>query len=96
MRDSKAKEVKVSPTAHKYIIYIAASYESGAGGIGGVSIGSNGSVVSWFSHQLTERICIVLGSGEKVTIIYELELVAAIFGLTIWSEVKWRLALLPI
>ena len=65
-RDSKAKEVKVSPTARKYIIYIAASYESGTGGIGGVSIGSNGSVVSWFSHQLTERICIVHGSGESL------------------------------
>ena len=60
--------------------------KNGTGGIGGVLIDSSGRVASWFSHQLTEKICLALGVGDKATIIYELELVAAIFGLTIWSE----------
>ena len=86
MRDNKAKEVKVSSSEYKYILYTDASYENGTGGIGGVLIDSSGRVASWFSHQLTEKICLALGAGDKATIIYELELVAAIFGLTIWSE----------
>ena len=86
MRDNKAKEVKVSSSDYKYILYTDASYENCTGGIGGVLIDSSGRVASWFSHQLTEKICLALGAGDKATIIYELELVAAIFGLTIWSE----------
>ena len=60
--------------------------KNGTGGIGGVLIDSSGRMASWFSHQLTEKICLALGVGDKATIIYEFELVAAIFGLTIWSE----------
>ncbi len=86
MRDNKAKEVRVSSTDYKYILHTDASYENGTGGIGGVLIDSSGSVVRWFSHQLTEKICFALGAGDKATIIYELELVAATFGLTIWSD----------
>ena len=87
LRDNKAKEVKVSLTDHRYVLYTDASYENGTGGIGGVLIDSCGNVVSWFGHQLTARVCKALGSDDKATLIYELELVAAIFGLTIWSEV---------
>ena len=86
LRDNKAKEVKISPMNHKYLIYTDASYEDGTGGIGGVLIDSSGCVVSWFSHHLDRNICKALGAAAKETIIYELELVAAIFGLTIWSE----------
>ena len=87
LRDNKAKEVKISPANHTYLIYTDASYEDGTGGIGGVLIDSCGCVVSWFSHPMNQSICKALGATEKETIIYELELVAAIFGLTIWSEV---------
>lgn len=86
LQDNKAKEIKVSTTDQKFLIYTDASYEQGAGGIGGVLVDSNGAVVNWFSHQLSEDVCKLFGSGEKETIIYELELVAAIFALTIWSE----------
>ena len=87
LRDKKAKEVKISPANHKYLIYTDASYEDGTGGIGGVLIDSCGCVVSWFSHPINRRICEALGASEKETIIYELELVAASFGHTIWGEV---------
>ena len=72
MRDNKPKEVKVASSDCKYILYTDASYESGTGGIGGVLIDSTGSVANWFSHQLTEGICLALGAGDKETIIYEL------------------------
>ena len=68
LRDNKAKEVKISPTNHKYLIYTDASYEDGAGGIGGVLIDSSGCVVSWFSHPMDQCICKALGATEKETI----------------------------
>ena len=86
LRDNKAKEVKISHTEQRFVLYTDASYENKQGGIGGVLIDSYGRVVSWFSHHLSERTCLAFGADEKETVIYELELVAAIFGLTIWSE----------
>ena len=50
LQDNKAKEIKVSTTDQKFLIYTYASYEQGAGGIGGVLVDSNGAVVNWCFH----------------------------------------------
>ncbi len=86
LQDNKPKEVKAATANHKYIIYTDASFEHNEGGIGGVLIDPSGCVVSWFSHRLSKDVCKLFGSDQKETIIYELELVAAVFALTIWGD----------
>lgn len=70
-------------------LYTDASYEpeTKQGGIGATLINRKGEVVQWFGFELDQEDCKVFGSEIKQTIIFELELVAAVFSLTVWSDI---------
>lgn len=72
----------------QWFIYTDASYEpaDGSGGLGGVLVNAECKVVAWFGFPLTTAQCELLGSRDKTTIIYELELLAAVITLFLWSS----------
>lgn len=72
----------------KWFIYTDASYEpeSKTGGLGGVMVDSRGSLVSWFGFALDEKVCKALGGETKDTLIYELELFAAVLSFLLWCK----------
>ena len=47
-------------------------------------VNAEAQVTSWFGSPLDAVQCIPFGSKEKVIIIYELELLAAVIALTLW------------
>ena len=71
-----AKNLKV------WYVFTDASFEQSTttGGIGGVLIDEHGHCVSWFGFPLGVDQCKCFGSDLKQTIIYELELAAAVLG----------------
>ena len=71
----------------RWFIYTDASYEpsDGTAGLGGVLVNAEAQVVAWFGFPLTAEMCIPFGSKNKVTIIYEFELLAAVIALALWS-----------
>ena len=72
----------------QWFIYTDASYEpaDGSGGLGGVLVNAECKVVAWFGFPLTTAQCELLGSRDKTTRIYELELLAAVIALFLWSS----------
>ena len=72
----------------QWFIFTDASFEpeDGTGGLGGVLVNANAEVVAWFGFPLTRAQCELLGSRDKVTIIYELELLSAVIALDLWSS----------
>ena len=72
----------------QWFIYTDASFEpeDGTGGLGGVLVNSKSEVVAWFGFPLSKEQCELFGSRDKVTIIYELELLSAIIALDLWSS----------
>ena len=72
----------------KWFIYTDASYEpeSRCGGLGGVLLDSAGVLVSWYGVELKEAFCNTIGGDTKDTLIYELELLAAILSLNLWCK----------
>ena len=71
----------------QWFIYSDASFEpsEGTGGLGGVVVNAETQVGAWFGFPLDAPTCAKLGSQEKVTVIYELELLAAVIALNSWS-----------
>eukprot|EP00435_Cladocopium_sp_Y103_P035609 s2538_g9.t1 len=69
-------------------VYMDASYEpeSLSGGIGGVLIGMDGRVISWFGLMLDSEYCRSFGAAEKGSIIFEFELLAAVVALSMWCK----------
>ena len=47
---------------------------------------SAGNLVSWFGLALSEDVCRLLGGSIKETLIYELELLAAVLSLHLWCK----------
>ena len=76
-------------TVQEWCVYTDASYENTqeSGGLGVVLIGPDGECAGWFSLRLSSDVCEALGSEEKETIIYELELIAACVALDVWSDI---------
>ena len=72
----------------KWFIFTDASYEpeTKTGGLGGVLIDSFGSLVTWFGLRLDHACCVSLGGLLKDTLIYELELLAAVLSLHLWCK----------
>ena len=70
----------------QWFVYTDASYEPSTktGGLGGVLVNSDVEVCAWFGIALDAAQCEQLGACDKVTIIYELELLAAVVSLDIW------------
>ncbi|CAK9000730.1 unnamed protein product [Durusdinium trenchii] len=72
----------------QWFIYTDAAYnmEEQTGGIGGVLVDQSGVCVQWFGFPLNEEMCKTFGCQTKQSIIYELELVAAVHALSYWGD----------
>lgn len=72
----------------QWFIYSDASYEreTKTGGLGAVLVSGTGQVVSWFGLPLGQDQCVLCGADDKGTIIYELELLAAVVALGLWCD----------
>ena len=72
----------------QWFIYTDASFgtDDRCGGLGGVLIDINCHVVAWFGLVLDQDFCVSLGALEKGTIIYELELLAAVLAIDLWYD----------
>lgn len=83
----EAKSVKAS-SKQRWFIYIDASYEpeTKTGGLGGVLLDASGKLVSWFGIALSGDVCKALGGMVKDTLIYELEMLAAVLSLHLWCK----------
>ena len=72
----------------QWYIYSDASYEPSTrtGGLGAVLVDQGGVVIAWFGIPLGVEHCKALGSETKDTIIFELELLAAIPAYLVWRQ----------
>ena len=70
----------------QWLVYTDASFEqtSRPGGLGGVLIDQSGQVRQWFGTALNKDVCTKLGADKKDTIIYELEMLAAVLAAALW------------
>ena len=74
----------------KWFVCTDASYEPEmlTGGLGGVLLDCAGKLVSWFGLALTSDMCKSLGGSVKETsLLYELELLAAVLSLHLWCKI---------
>ena len=85
LSEAKPREVSSKPLVTWYI-YTDASYEvsTSTGGLGAVLVDEAGECVSWFGLPLDAAVCTLFGSLKKETIIYELELAAAVLSFLHW------------
>ena len=56
------------------------------GGLGGVLIDDVGACFAWFGLQLDAATCKRFGADTKDTIIYELEMLAAVLSILLWGD----------
>eukprot|EP00435_Cladocopium_sp_Y103_P038332 s3870_g10.t1 len=89
LKQSKPKVISVNSFT-QWFLYTDASFEpeTGTGGLGGVIVDAHGNVKHWFGIALDVEICTLLGAKTKGTIIYELELLAAVLSLSLWHGDK--------
>ena len=66
------------------MLRIVGRIEDRAGGVGGVLVSSAGRSIAWFGFQLDPDTCKRFGAADKETIIYELEMCAAVLALVHW------------
>ena len=79
----------VSAKAMKqWFVFSDAAYEPElrSGGLGAVLVADNGQCVEWFGLPLDESQCKNFGALDRQTIIYELELAAAVLALDFWAD----------
>ena len=79
----------VSAQAMKqWFVFTDAAFEPEllCGGLGAAIFNNLGECVSWFGLPLDEQQCRQFGAGDKQTIIYELELAAAVLALDFWAD----------
>ena len=71
----------------QWVVFTDAAYEPelGTGGIGAALFDDEFTCVGWFGFALNAEQCKLFGAGLKQTIIYELELTAAILALDFWA-----------
>lgn len=71
-----------------WYVFTDASYEQSTktGGLGGVLVNEQGQCCAWFGFPLDADQCKRFGSETKQTIIYELELAAAVLALDFWAD----------
>eukprot|EP00435_Cladocopium_sp_Y103_P040568 s1901_g11.t1 len=84
---SKPRVVSAVP-CQQWFIYTDASFdpELQTGGLGGVLVNFAGEVVAWFGIAMNADSCRLLGAADKGTIIYEMELLAAVLATALWCE----------
>lgn len=74
--------------AANWYLYTDASYEpdTKSGGLGAVLVDNDGKVAKWFGVVLPRDVCLKLRAAYKDTIIYELELAAAVLSFHVWAS----------
>jgi hypothetical protein len=65
-----------------YHLYTDASFEGGAGGLGGILFDENGAMLSFFSESMSPDDVSLLNPHEKKGLIFELETLATAIGVT--------------
>ena len=88
LTSGRPREVNALPLK-QWFVYCDAAYEleTKTGGIGGAALfDSNGECVAWLCFPLAETACNVFGADKKHTVIYELELCAAVLALDFWAD----------
>ena len=72
----------------QWYIFSDASFqqEEQIGGLGGVLIDDLGACLAWFGLQLNSAMCHNFGADVKDTIIYELEMLAAVLSMLLWGD----------
>ena len=72
----------------QWFVYTDAAYnmEELTGGVGAVLVDQACSCIQWFGFPLNEEMCKTFGCQTKQSIIYELELVAAVHALSYWGD----------
>ena len=76
-------------TNHNFLqnfLYTDASYETSTqtGGLGAVLVDEHSQVVAWFGIALNRETCRQIGADEKGSLIFELELLAAVLAIQLW------------
>ena len=68
-------------------IFTDAAYEpnTSSGGLGGVCFGDDTCVQSWFGISVSDSQSKILGAVHKQSLIYELELIAAVVAMRLWG-----------
>ena len=86
--NGRPREVSAKPLV-EWFVYCDAAYEpeTKTGGLGAVLCNNLGECVAWFGIPLDKDTCVVFGADKKHTIIYELELCAAVLALDFWASV---------
>ena len=82
-------------TLEQWFVYTDAAYssETRTGGIGAVLVDQEANCCEWFGFPLNSGDCDTFGAALKDTIIYELELAAAVVALAFWrNRLKGNLA----
>ena len=90
MRLEQNKPVELSDKeVAQWFLYTDAAYHVSDknGGLGAVLVDASGTCVAWFGFVLDVDDCTAFGSCNKQTIIYELELLAAVLAYSVWSGV---------
>ena len=74
--------------ADQWFIHTDAAYEQSSkdGGLGAVVLDCEGTCKAWFGIGLDPEHCKCFGSGSKDSIIYELELLAAVLAFWVWDD----------
>ena len=87
LQHAKPREVSIADNL-QWFMYTDASFEGASctGGLGGVLIDATGSVRQWFGISLDKEKCKCFGAEEKETIIYELEMAAAVVASGLWCN----------
>ena len=88
-RLSNAAPRTVSAQAiQQWLMFADAAYEpeSFSGGLGAALFDEACNCVGWFGLPMDKERCLQFGAGCKQTIIYELEMLAAILGLDFWAD----------
>ena len=86
--NSSGPRVVSASADRQWFVYTDAAFnsEDGTGGLGGVLVDGLACVVSWFGILLDGNQCELCGSKQKGSIIYELELLASVLALALWSK----------
>ena len=94
--NGRPREVSAKPLV-EWFLYCDAAYEpeTKSGGLGAVLCDNLGKCVAWFGIPLEKDTCVVFGADKKHTIIYDLELCAAVLALDFWASAwGWPTSLL--
>ncbi|CAK9117153.1 unnamed protein product [Durusdinium trenchii] len=77
-----------STDLQQFFVYTDAAFEpeTSTGGLGAVLVSEAGICIARFGIFLDSNLCEVFGSSRKDTIIYELELLSAVFALRFWKN----------